>query len=111
MTPRAAPTTTTVYAEQSPAAPSLLDAALAVTGELAAERPAPAEIGRLDAFLCEKDTVTAVKLWLGTIPARGQGELKQKLVRRLNSDVARIDELLNAQVNAVLHHPAFQKLE
>jgi type VI secretion system ImpC/EvpB family protein len=30
---------------------------------------------------------------------------------RLNRDVALIDRLVNEQLNAVLHHPAFQKLE
>ncbi len=103
----------TRYAEPATpqAAPSLLDAVLAVTGEVVAERPAPAEVGRLDTFLREKDTAAAVHLWVGNFSPARNGELKQKLVRRLNADVARIDELLNAQVNAVLHHPAVQKLE
>jgi type VI secretion system protein ImpD len=122
MNPRTAPATTTVYAEpaaaeQPVAAPSLLDAVLAATGDApTAERPVPAPraTGRLDAFLREKGLAAAVKLWLGDSPQRWRGEaaeVKEKLVRRLNADVARIDELLNAQLNAVLHHPAFQKLE
>src|SRR3954469_9543823 len=109
MDTRRAPTTTTVYAEapaEQAAAPSLLDAVLAATGDVAptADRPAPQPTGRLDAFLREKDLAAAVKFWLGDIPQRWHGELKEKLVRRLNADVARIDELLNSQLNAVLHH-------
>lgn len=117
MNARHAQTPTTVYAESPPAeqvaAPSLLDAVLAATGDAAAagpNRPAAAP-GRLDDFLREKDLAAAVKTWLGGVPDTWRGDLKGKLVRRLNADVARIDELLNAQLNAVLHHPAFQKLE
>ena len=117
MQPRTAPATTTVHAEPTPqeAAPSLLDAVLEATGDAspAPERPASvaAAPGRLDAFLRETDSLEAVRLWLGDIPERWRGEAKEKLVHRLNTDVARIDELLNAQLNAVLHHPAFQKFE
>jgi type VI secretion system ImpC/EvpB family protein len=38
-------------------------------------------------------------------------QLKRRIVRLLSHDVARIDALLNAQLNAILHHPAFQRLE
>lgn len=136
MNPAGSQTTTTVYAEAAAppaAAPSLLDAILDATGEAVApagaNRPAPAAPGRLDAFLREPDVGAAVRMWVGDAPATwarpsrlreqpsAEGPedwregLKGKLARRLNADVARIDELLNAQLNAVLHHPAFQKLE
>src|SRR4051794_25706648 len=110
MQQRAATTPTTVYAEPPAAAPSLLDAVLDATGDAPAQpsRPAAAAApGRLDDFLRETDLAAAVGLWLGSVPDRWRGDLKGKLVRRLNADVARIDELLNAQLNAVLHHPAF----
>ncbi|MCA9174397.1 MAG: type VI secretion system contractile sheath large subunit [Planctomycetales bacterium] len=35
----------------------------------------------------------------------------RQLARAINRDVAKIDRLLNGQVNAILHHPRFQKLE
>src|SRR5262249_1775755 len=49
--------------------------------------------------------------WLGEVPQRWKGELRRKLVQAINRDVARLDELLSAQLNAILHHPEFQKLE
>jgi type VI secretion system ImpC/EvpB family protein len=101
-------------AEPLPTAPSLLDSVLAATGVVDPADPAPARAtapGRLDEFLREKDLPTAVRLWLGSLAAGPAGECRRRVVRRLNADVARIDELLNAQLNAVLHHPAFQKLE
>lgn len=108
----------TRYAEPSaepiPVVESLLDSVLAAT-----ETAQPAErtvqrtaaVGRLDAFLREKDVVAAVQLWLGQISISPPGEWKRKLIRRLNADVAHLDDLLNAQMNAILHHPAFQKIE
>ncbi len=94
----------------------MLDAVLAATGE-PAERPAAAPVpsqaatGRLDLFLKEQDPIAAVRLWLGSVPARWLADLKRNVVQRLNADVARIDDLLNAQLNEILHAPAFQKLE
>jgi type VI secretion system protein ImpD len=39
------------------------------------------------------------------------GEERAATVRALNQQVALIDAVINAQVNAILHHPAFQRLE
>ncbi len=36
---------------------------------------------------------------------------KDDLVRMINTQIASIDELMNEQVNLILHHPRFQKLE
>ncbi len=38
-------------------------------------------------------------------------DLKERLASLLTRDIALIDALLTRQVNAILHHPAFQKLE
>src|SRR5262249_34884033 len=114
MNPQAARYQTT-YAEPAPppAAGSLLDAVLAATAEVALDRrPAPAgATGRLEQFLREPDVGESVRLWLGEVPQRWKGELRRKLVQAINRDVARLDELLSAQLNAILHHPEFQKLE
>src|SRR5262249_12780934 len=95
-------------AQQS--APPLLDAVLAVTGDT----PAPAQsqaTGRLRRFLAETDVGEAVREWFGEIPASWHADLAGKLTRALSRDVARVDELLNSQLNAILHHQEFQKLE
>jgi type VI secretion system ImpC/EvpB family protein len=114
----------TRYAEPAPgvAEPSLLDAALAATGDFpptGADRPSAQALalaqakatGRLDNFLGEKDVAAAIRLWIGSVPAAWSTDLGRHLIMRLNADVARIDELLNNQLNAILHHAAFQKLE
>ena len=104
----------TLYADAPPApgaVPSLLDAALAATGDAPPAGRAPPATGRLDNFLASTDVGDALREWFGTIPAAWGGDLKGKITRALNRDVARVDELLNAQLNAILHHPAFQKLE
>jgi len=104
----------TRYAEPIPVVVSLLDSVLAATeaatpGERLVGRTAAA--GRLDAFLREQNTATAVRLWLGQVSPTASGDLRRSVIRRLNADVAHLDELLNSQMNAILHHPAFQKLE
>lgn len=104
----------TRYAEPKPVAASLLDSVLAVSEAKASEERSVGQTtaaGRLDAFLAEQDIATAVQLWLGQVPFAKSGDWKRSVIRRLNADVAHIDDLLNAQLNAILHHPAFQKLE
>lgn len=62
---------------------------------------------QLDRFLAEPDDVQAVRLWMGHL----ENVDHDTIVRRLNYDVAQIDQLINHQVNAILHHPKFQRLE
>lgn len=66
---------------------------------------------RLDRFLQQPLSVNAVGDWLGPLPVLRGAALKRYIAQRLNRDIARLDALLNRQVNAILHHPAFQKLE
>jgi type VI secretion system ImpC/EvpB family protein len=73
----------------------------------AAGKPRP-PAALLDKFLSEPSPARALRQWLGADPAALD---RQQLVRRLNRDVALIDRLLNQQLNAVLHQPAFQRLE
>ncbi|MCC7011416.1 MAG: type VI secretion system contractile sheath large subunit [Planctomycetes bacterium] len=74
------------------------------------ERAAREASSRLERFLSARTTVEALRVWLdpraGEPPPTGESVL-----RRLALDVARIDALLEAQVNAILHHPQFQALE
>jgi type VI secretion system protein ImpD len=89
-----------------PRTPSLLADAVAATTSSAAGPPPPAA-ERLHRFLDELDAGAALRIWFdGKIPRDAE-----ELSRRLNRDVAAIDQLVNAQLNAVLHAPAFQRLE
>lgn len=70
----------------------------------------PGQVHELERFLREPNPAKALVHWLG--PAALQGpDWKRRVLQRLGRDVARLDALLNEQVNAILHHPRFQKLE
>jgi type VI secretion system protein ImpD len=86
---------------------SLLGAILEATATARA-REALAAPG-LDRFLAEPDPWRALAVWLDLrgAPTPDASAIARRLVR----DIARLDELLGAQVNAILHHPAFQRLE
>ena len=65
----------------------------------------------LDQFLQEPSTAAALRQWLGDWIAEQRTVTRRQLLARLNCDIAQLDELINRQVNAVLHHPQFQRLE
>src|SRR5262245_8889453 len=66
---------------------------------------------RLDRFLREPDWSRAIAEWLGLSDQSVSLPERSEVARRLGRDAARIDDLIAQQVNAILHHPAFQKLE
>jgi type VI secretion system protein ImpD len=103
----AAPAVDSAAAPEPAAAPgsSLLDAVLAATDRAAAPRFA------LEQFLAEPSPVHALGMWLGQARLDGAALPKDRIAARLSRDIARLDALLTRQVNAILHHPAFQKLE
>src|SRR4029077_7412454 len=68
-------------------------------------------LGLLDRFLHDPSPGHALSLWLGLGDASVPGPTRSEVTRRLSRDIARLDELVATQLNAVLHHPAFQKLE
>jgi len=65
----------------------------------------------LDRFLDESSPWKGLYLWLGASFSCRGSDLKERVVCRLTRDIAQIDLLLSRQVNAIIHHPAFQKLE
>ncbi|MEZ6117671.1 MAG: type VI secretion system contractile sheath large subunit [Pirellulaceae bacterium] len=74
---------------------------------------------RLQLFHDSGSVSDALEQWLGSevqvvddqFSIGGHNWDKDKLVRRLNRDVAIIDELVSQQLNAILHHSQFQRLE
>src|SRR5262249_32974766 len=91
-------------------APPARDEAASLLGRNLADAGTSRERGGLERFLHESDPARALSAWVGPDFAPGQ-DFKGRLVRRLSRDIARLDDLLNRQVNAILHHPRFQKLE
>ena len=62
----------------------------------------------LDRFLSESSLPGALRVWFGqTTPPHDHRDLSIAL----NRDVGSIDRLIEGQVNAILHHPDFQRLE
>ena len=96
---RAAPRPRTV---EAPA--GLLDEVLLATRARQGDRSA------LDRFLAESSPWRALCRWLG-LSGISEVPTKAEAKRLLCRDIARIDALLNDQVNAILHRPEFQKLE
>jgi len=86
---------------------SLLDAVLAQTK--AEGRPDPGSAP--DRFLREPSPWPALALWLGLSGNTAALPTRDEVARILVRDLARIDALLSGQVNAILHHPQFQRLE
>jgi type VI secretion system ImpC/EvpB family protein len=84
----------------------LLDAVLRSTD--VARDPA---VAPLDQFLREHSPWAALRLWLRRHDLVAGRLRKADVVRILTRDIARIDELIAGQVNTIIHHPAFQKLE
>ncbi len=62
-------------------------------------------------FLDEHDLGMALYLWFGTEITSKHSLKRDNIVRRLNQAVSVVDALIAEQVQAVLHHPKFQKLE
>jgi type VI secretion system protein ImpD len=62
---------------------------------------------RLQPFIDEPSSGRALRIWFGSA-VRPEREY---LLHRLSRDLATIDRLLSEQVNAIVHHPRFQKLE
>src|SRR5712692_8869618 len=65
----------------------------------------------VERFLQERSPWHALAQWLGPGDEWQGADLRQRLISRLNRDLARIDALLNDQINAILHHRSFQRLE
>lgn len=65
----------------------------------------------LDRFLAERDPICALALWLTGIPEDKPPLTRESLLGQLALDVARLDALINSQLNAILHHSSFQRLE
>ncbi len=62
-------------------------------------------------FLAEESLAKALQFWFGWTGASSMPVEKEQLVRQLGRDVARLDDLLTRQVNAIIHHRRFQQIE
>jgi type VI secretion system ImpC/EvpB family protein len=90
--------TTCENGESTPLLNSLLGNSIGSSGR---------EFARLDDFLAARTIRHALEIWLGSVNASDRSHI----ARRLSFAISTIDDLLTVQINAILHHPSFQKLE
>ena len=84
-----------------------------VLDDILGTSPTPSEhtLSRSEQFLAEKSLSRALALWLEPPEGMRGAALAQFLRSRLVRDIAQLNALLSAQVQAILHHPTFQRLE
>jgi len=93
------------------AEPSLIESVISRTETEGAAGATARQSGVLERFLGESSTERAAALWVTQSGWPRQPENCRQLSRYLSRDIARLDDMLQRQVNAILHAPAFQKLE
>lgn len=62
-------------------------------------------------FLAEQDTCKALRFWLQNYENCSHVNTAQDIELTINKSIAQIDQLINDQINAVIHHKEFQRLE
>lgn len=68
-------------------------------------------VAGLDTFLSEEEPARALSYWLEEYEKGARLLTPQEIVNALNRTIARIDELINEQLNLILHHEQLQRLE
>lgn len=66
---------------------------------------------RLQAFLSTSHAIQGLRLWFGDSQLLQPPYDRAAILAALDRDIAYLDGLLSDQVDAILHHPGFQKLE
>jgi type VI secretion system protein ImpD len=62
-------------------------------------------------FLAEPDSEKALRYWVDEFIPSHSKQTSQGIANAIARSIADIDALINDQLNAVIHHPAFQRLE
>ncbi len=68
-------------------------------------------VTNLDQFLAEHDNARALSYWMREFVPTGVIKKSADITYAIDRAIAEIDQLISEQVNAILHHPRFQKLE
>lgn len=64
-----------------------------------------------NSFLSETDSYKAIIYWLDNFTDKNRLKNTQDIVYAIQESIAVIDELINNQLNKIIHHQRFQKLE
>lgn len=68
-------------------------------------------VANLRQFLAERDEVNALRYWIENFLPTDFIRTRDACVQAILRQIAELDRLINEQLNAILHHPHFQKLE
>jgi len=90
---------------------SILDQAVTQTDTSLPLYSRYSDLNYLDRFLLEEDNDKALRMWLKHFNQHKRFRNKQQLHSALLREIARLDQMISAQINAVIHHPRFQSLE
>jgi len=71
----------------------------------------PSYVTNLDDFLNEEDYLKALTYWLEKHEVTSQIKTTNNITHAINRSIADIDDLINEQLNIIIHHEKFQKLE
>ncbi len=71
----------------------------------------PSYITNLQEFLTETDPVKALTYWLVENTTTSRIKTTDDISNAINLAISKIDQLINDQLNTIIHHPKFQKLE
>lgn len=71
----------------------------------------PSYVTDLDEFLNEENTIKALVYWLNEHENTQLIKSTNSIVHAINRAIANIDDLVNQQLNDIIHHEKFQKLE
>ena len=90
---------------------NMLDLALESTDTESVLYSRYSELSDLERFLLEENDYEALRLWLKQFNTSDNIRSADNIVSALQREIARIDELISEQLNQILHHARFQKLE
>lgn len=62
-------------------------------------------------FLAERNDDEALRYWISNFIPRGSIGNADQAVHAITRQIAELDRLVNEQLNTIIHHPRFQKLE
>ena len=62
-------------------------------------------------FLREKDDAKALRFWLEEYENTETAKTKEDVKLAIDRSISEIDHMINDQLNTIIHHPRFQKLE
>ncbi|MBI1425487.1 MAG: type VI secretion system contractile sheath large subunit [Gammaproteobacteria bacterium] len=71
----------------------------------------PSYITNLREFIAEQDTEKALRFWIENYIPNHIDRTPDGIQHAITRSIADLDELINNQINEILHHCAFQKLE